>query len=371
MPALSTKESVKAHTEAKLQFYVRYLDRYLRILLLTPYVEQINIYDLFCGAGLYEDGKSGSAIRALETIEAANSEVNGSAQINLLLNDIDKSKIDTLKAAVDASLKLRAIVQPKFWVAEAEELFAKLPVRFSKQSNRERNLVFVDPYGYKTVSWHSVAELMVCGRTEVMIFLPIMNIYRFLSKTTDEMPDASILPLIRLVEELGLHIDKISSERELIDHIEQALAFDKTILSASYPIRNSVGHYYAVFFITKNMLGLEKIVEVKWELDEAGGEQFNNSPQNDFLIELDKQDRLQASLQRFISEQTRTNTEIYEYVLKLGFLPKHANAFLRKWQNEESLTVSNADGTKARKGSFKLNYKEFQLSRPSLIFKIQ
>lgn len=47
MPKKETADSVQAHTEAKLQFYTKYLERYLQILLVAQGIDKINIYDLY------------------------------------------------------------------------------------------------------------------------------------------------------------------------------------------------------------------------------------------------------------------------------------------------------------------------------------
>jgi hypothetical protein len=55
-----TRNTVKPHTEAKLKFYIYYLERYLPILFKSRFVEKINIYDMFCGQALGKNGKTGS-----------------------------------------------------------------------------------------------------------------------------------------------------------------------------------------------------------------------------------------------------------------------------------------------------------------------
>ncbi|MCK5792698.1 MAG: hypothetical protein KAH34_17725, partial [Ketobacter sp.] len=71
MPKKETADSVQAHTEAKLQFYTKYLERYIQILLVARGINKINIYDLYCGAGQYSDGNTGSAVRAVDAIDRA------------------------------------------------------------------------------------------------------------------------------------------------------------------------------------------------------------------------------------------------------------------------------------------------------------
>src|SRR5690606_10279492 len=113
MPKRETKNSIKKHTEAKLQFYIEYLNRYINILLASSWIERVNIYDLYCGAGLYEDGKTGSAIRAVDSIILAIRSRKGRSTVttNLHLNDLSKNKIG----------KIREILSSKADAVRSEE----------------------------------------------------------------------------------------------------------------------------------------------------------------------------------------------------------------------------------------------------------
>lgn len=60
-----------AHSRAKVDFYEKYLERYLPIMSYAKYVNTIYIYDVFCGRGVYENGGEGSPVRALKAIVEA------------------------------------------------------------------------------------------------------------------------------------------------------------------------------------------------------------------------------------------------------------------------------------------------------------
>ena len=64
----SAKDIMLAHSKAKVDFYQAYLTRYLSVMSVTPYLNTINIFDVFCGRGEYADGGLGSPIRAIQTI---------------------------------------------------------------------------------------------------------------------------------------------------------------------------------------------------------------------------------------------------------------------------------------------------------------
>ncbi len=64
-----SQTSILPHSEAKLDLFQKYLFRYLTILGNARGISKINIYDLFCGTGIYEDGKHGSPIIAFNLIK--------------------------------------------------------------------------------------------------------------------------------------------------------------------------------------------------------------------------------------------------------------------------------------------------------------
>jgi three-Cys-motif partner protein len=96
----NVKDTLQAHSQAKVEFYSTYLNYYLRILCLSQYIKQINIYDIFCGVGIYKDGGKGSPIAAFDTIKNlfADEKINkNNTQITLIFNDKNRQKIDAVK----------------------------------------------------------------------------------------------------------------------------------------------------------------------------------------------------------------------------------------------------------------------------------
>ena len=372
MPRYDTASTVKPHTEAKLQFYTRYLERYLEILLRAKPVEKINIYDMFCGEGIYSDGNTGSAVRAVDAIWKAEISNQLSKPINLHLNDLDEGKVAKLKSI----LKKRQSNDKNFEITyssyEAFYLLDGLVNLFEKQDKTVRNLIFIDPYGYKSINRDVLEAIMNNGKSEIILFLPIEQMYRFRNMTIDEVVDVSYRPLKEFVEQFKLDVLSIKSEKEFIHSFSQALVFNDSLYSASYAIKNHTGHYYGMFFITKNLLGLEKIIEVKWSLDTQEGEGFSERNQQDFFLEAEKQSSLEEELRRSLDASDRSNIDLYKFVLTLGFLPKHANQIFRKWQQEGILEVLDLEkGRDARKGTFKLNFKDSQSGKPLLKFSLR
>ena len=69
MAKKNVKTNLLNHSEAKVKLLNEYLKRYLNIISNNDYTDNINIYDLFCGQGIYDDGGEGSPIVALKQVK--------------------------------------------------------------------------------------------------------------------------------------------------------------------------------------------------------------------------------------------------------------------------------------------------------------
>jgi three-Cys-motif partner protein len=91
-----SQQTMMQHSEVKVRLLKLYLERYLNILSASRYIGDINVYDLFCGEGIYENNGKGSPIVILETIKNIYyaSKANGTSKdkFNCFFNDIEKWK---------------------------------------------------------------------------------------------------------------------------------------------------------------------------------------------------------------------------------------------------------------------------------------
>jgi three-Cys-motif partner protein len=141
------KKTMHLHSEAKVEFYQRYLERYLRILLNSPWIQEINIFDVFCGTGIYDNGKKGSPIVALDAINALGDSLQITNPIRLVVNDEKSDKVTAVQGYFAANDRGYCTVE--FNNKTADEMFKQLLELIPKQSKAVRNLIFIDPYGYK------------------------------------------------------------------------------------------------------------------------------------------------------------------------------------------------------------------------------
>ena len=371
----SAKNIMLAHSKAKVNFYQSYLERYLSIMSVTRYVDTLNIFDVFCGRGEYDDGGLGSPIRAVETIIKIKKERNSNLRVNLFLNDAQKKYVERVKSYIEEHFPdYKKYCNIIFLNYKVGELFGRIYEYVDHTQKNERNFFFIDPYGYKDISRKLLSRLMSNKRTEILLFLPISFMHRFRSYAFNEIIDTKALPL-RLFTQQFFDIDHPVCQDDAMDVIEyidawkEAFSLNQTYYTTSYFIERDARNYFALFFICNNLLGLEKAVETKWALDGEHGSGFHQEEkkddgQMDLFAEWLEQEKskvrsenLRLRLMNFLRQRGRSNAEIYTFILRLGYMPKHANALLREWQNDNVIIVKSCDPSKpVKKGAFYLTY---------------
>ena len=363
-----------AHSRAKVEFYEKYLERYLPILSLTKYVSAINIYDVFCGRGVYENGGEGSPVRALKAIVDAKKKYPSNTRIALRLNDKEEQNIESVKQYIAQEVPgYEQYCDVKFASVDAESLLDSMAVWLAGTRNDERNLLFIDPYGYKTIHKDTLDRLMSNGRTEIILFLPVSFMHRFKDYAL-EADTETIAPLRRFTEDFFpeghpiRNVDEEMNVHEYIDCLKEAFSYGDKYYTASYQIEREKGKFFALFFMTSNLLGFEKILEVKWKLDEEDGNGFRLAKASPYVqMSLFEEDfalakrqehsrRLREAMIDYL-EEPRNNSQVYEFVMRKGYLKQHGNGILKQLQDEGRLDVVDiASGNAARKGSFYLTY---------------
>lgn len=370
----SSKDIMLAHSKAKVNFYQSYLERYLSIMSVTQFFDTINIFDVFCGRGEYDDGGLGSPIRAVETIIKIKKEKNSDLKVNLFLNDAQKKYVERVKAYIEDHFPdYKKYCTIRFLNYKAEELFGKICEYVAYTKKNERNFFFIDPYGYKNISRSLLSRLMSNKRTEILLFLPISFMHRFRYYALNK-DDKKAQRLKEFIQEFFPPDHPVCMEEEMyvmnyIEALTDAFSLNHTYYTTNYFIERDARNYFALFFICNNLLGLEKAVETKWALDEEHGRGFHqDEQQKDHQLDLfedwlkiekakARNEYLRLRLMNFLRLRCRSNAEVYTFTLRMGYMPKHANELLREWQKNNQITVNLYGSDKpAKKGAFYLTY---------------
>ena len=350
------KDYLEEHSKEKVEFYKKYLELYLTVLLNSKYTKAINIYDIFCGVGIYEgDGSKGSPVVAMDCIKSQLRRhwKHKNKPIKLLINDGDKARVDIATNYIRQNCNNKCTFTS--FNLQSKEIFASTINKIKVSKKDENHLVFIDPHGYKDIYKNDIVNIMEAGKSEILIFLPIHLMYRFIKPTKDDEENPSYIPLRRFMTEFDLNYDA-NSPKQYIEHIEKAFLCNEEYYTASYRLQADSNNFYALFFITKHLKGLEKAIITKWELDELCGKGFEKRQPTSLFETEDKElkkenclEKLQVKLISYLSVQ-RTNNELYEFTFKNGFLLKHTNDILKKLGLSGKLSFDR----EVRKNSFYL-----------------
>lgn len=264
-----SQQRMMVHSEVKIRLLKLYLERYLNILSTSKYFGDIQVYDLFCGEGIYEEKDKGSPIIILETIKniyfANKAKGIQTDKFNCFFNDIEKWKIEKLKTEIaNRKLHYPEIGSLNFSESNYRNL---LPKVFSEINalKKEKAFVFIDPYGYKDMKVADIKSLLQSNKSEVLLFLPTQFMFRFQNKGTPEC-------LIDFIGEL-MPVEKWPVSETGIDFIENLTEAFRNSLGNDYFVDSFIitrdkNQFFCLFFFTSHIYGFEKMLESKWKIDE-------------------------------------------------------------------------------------------------------
>lgn len=380
------KKNVLPHSKAKLDLYKNYLEHYLRVLSLASFCTKLNLYDIFCGIGLYEDGNLGSPLIARECVKEVHSLMDTLGKpikpVLITVNDKEKEKIKRVKELLDQE-KLRDC-EYRYFNQDADAMLQVVAKEINSFPTSERNLVFIDPYGYSHIHKEKIFSILKNECSEVILFLPVMQMYRFTGTALTDTERTCYENLRKFIfsffsETHKIHTDGINDIFEYINEIKIALSFGAKFFTSSHYIEREKGNYYALFFISPNIYGLEKMLEAKWKMDPVKGKGFNqnkSATQSSMFQEefedVDKRKSLDY-LAGIITQEIKvkgslTNNDIYRVSLLNEFRPTHANAVLKQLLKKGIKAQRPTGEDSGSEFGFGINYENYKNSTVKVTF---
>ena len=373
----SSKDVMLPHSDAKVTFYEKYLERYLAIMSVQKWYRRVNIFDVYCGRGVYKGGGLGSPIRAVQVIKKTKTDYPSSTQFHLYLNDLTKRHTANEQEYLAANISdCGQYVDIHYSNVDAEGLLDRLCRMLAVTPKDVRNLLFIDPYGYKSIHKDTLEQLMSNGKTEILLFLPVSFMHRFTHVAFDERRLKGTEPLRAFISDYFPEGNPVRSDepmdvRTYISELADAFSYGGKYYTASFEIQRDKKNYFALFFICTNLLGFEKVIDVKWKLDDAYGKGFrldNNEGMFPEFVEEFKQQReeerveiMRVALLNLLKKRAMYNGEIYEYTLRMGYQPTVANKALKQLQNDNLIEVKSCGFKKIKKGAFYVNHTHYKV----------
>lgn len=337
----SNKEHIPkgAHSQEKLRIYYEYLSAYLIILLQK--FNHVNVYDMMAGEAFYEDkdGKKfkGSAVLAFEVIKKCKDmkEFRGdpAKEIHLYLNDIKSKKYESLQ---DYKIK-----QNVDWVhCHNKDVNTAILERLA-QTRADKNLFYLDPFGIKQIKKSSIDAIVRKKNNECLWFFPVTHMARFIKE--------DVAAITKFCDDYGISIAEHSNVKwhEWGKIMKDAFkrSYPKSYVGMAKLEKTKGPNYYALYFIGNNALGLQRFIEVVKRIDSLQMELFLPSD---------------SEMMSYLSEsptKTRTNCELYEHILKEGWLNSSSLSLLKTMEEDGKIKVFPEEGVRRKKGAFYLSHK--------------
>jgi three-Cys-motif partner protein len=346
------------HSEAKVNLFGRYFSIYLNVLARSS-IQNIYLFDLFCGEGVYKDGGKGSSIIALECVKNHYfSNNNTCPNLFITFNDSEKSEIEIGKLKIERVKELASKifcpenVKVGYSKIDYNLLISKVIQRTSLLQGNERALIFIDPWGYKEIDPTDIKELMKNGKTEVILFLPVYFMSRFANKSKD-LDFKGGKALREFMGKLFGSVEKIphiQSQKKFIYLIqEQFKIYMNLNFVDTFKIERDNNNWFCIFFFTNNKKGFQKMLDAKWSIDKKRGEGFKIGDE----IKIELFDEMEISgyeakvLSHLQSNANATNHTLLDFGLMNNFLPKHTKAVLDEIEKTHKFEINALDGKPA------------------------
>jgi three-Cys-motif partner protein len=264
------------HTGAKHAILRRYLQAWTPILTLGGF-PKVAYVDGFAGPGRYEGGEDGSPIIALKA--ALDHAAGISGKVVFLFVEEKPDRADFLKQLVeDLSPPAKFEIQIEGG-RTFEDAFNEFARRHKDRSGRlPPTFAFIDPFGWTGVPFSVVQFILSQPSCEVLLTFMYEEINRFLGHPDQGANFDSFFGSRdwRFGTSLATPADR---DRFLHDlYIRQLKNVARAKFVRSFQMRNASGSIdYYLFYATGNQLGLKKMKEAMWKVDQSGDFMFSDA----------------------------------------------------------------------------------------------
>ena len=337
---------LEPHTQAKHEILRRYLQAWAPILTQGGFPEVMYV-DGFAGPGRYSKGEDGSPIIALRVALHQPAQVR--ARVRFVFVEERKDRADMLSEIV-ASLGVPDNSQIELYGGESfETAFGKVLDSYSFAGQPlSPTFAFIDPFGYSDVPLSIVREILRHPSCEVLVNFMYEEINRFLGLSDQEGNFDALFGAHEWQKGRRLAEPRIR-KRFLHDlYCRQLRDGAGARYVRSFEMRNNRNRAdYYLFHATNSILGLSRMKDAMWKVDERGEFSFSDATDTDQLVLLGNEPNfalLRRQLLAHFGGRAASIREIEEYVLaETAFRKAHYKRVLKQLERAEPPMIEVID----------------------------
>jgi len=352
----TTVWELQPHTRAKHAIIQRYLQAWIPILTQGGFPNILYI-DGFAGPGRYAGGEEGSPIIAIRAALEHAARIRGNILFLFIEERSDRASV--LRECLDElvlpeNFRIKVAAGEQFVVAFDEVK------RFYQERGRSLppTFAFIDPFGWTGAPFSVVRFILAQPSCEIFVTFMYEEINRFLSHPQQPGNFDQFFGTPDWLEGLQILIPN-HRNRFLHDlYLRQLRDAGAARYARSFQMQNEAAltDYY-LFYATNNLLGLRKMKEAMWRIDESGEFTFSDATDANQLVLLGgepRYDLLAKQLQDQFRGKEAALSQIEEFVLaETPFRETHYKRVLKAFELSDPPRLTLAAAPKdRRRGTF-------------------
>jgi three-Cys-motif partner protein len=291
----------------KANIVAEYFPKYCKIINRSKQ-EQIHYLDLYAGPGKYGDGNFSTP---LLIGKACSEDEELKKLVRLMFNDntyIDDLKNNFQEHFPDGTFQY----EPRFadkTVGDDEKINKYLIGKWGSP-NKKPTLLFVDPFGYKSINTKALANFMNGWGNEIFLFLNIKRIQAALDNDKfDELMESLFPTNFKRLRFDRKYLSSVNERLSLIvDNLYDEFKKDTkgTLFHSRFKFKeeDSIGTSHYIIHFTKHSRGFDLVKQIYYEFDNIGASLEKNT--NNYTFDAKKLDASQDSLFEFGDENIIT-----------------------------------------------------------------
>ncbi len=319
--------AMEPHTQAKHDILRGYLSAWFPIM--SKYNERLVYVDGFAGPGVYKKGEPGSPIIAIETFLRHAQRKLITAELVFVFIEEDDDRAARLTKEIEKLGKLPKQIKWHVIPGAFEDTFSGvLDDVEGSGAELAPTFAFIDPFGYAQAPMSLSGRFLQFDRCEVLIYVPLRFLNRFLSMPTQENALNSLFGT-----EEWKKARKMSGRtraRFLHDLFYRQVKRECGLTYVrSFEIVNSSNPNagYTLFFGTKHKLGLQRMKESMWSIDPVEGQRYKDTTEMGmqplFEPEVDTTQLRDALIDHFGTKPFTIEDALDFTLVETPFIPSH------------------------------------------------